>query len=710
MKINKTQIDKDEVRRIVREYKASPLEAAIMVRRSLTGEEDALYHFESDVHFMHQPFLLPDMEEAVERINAAMEGNEAILIFGDRDVDGVTATAVLYGYLKRRGADVSYRLPTKEEPYGLNEEAIETFAARGGALIITVDCGITNVAEVETAREKGIDVVITDHHNPQEVLPDAVAVVDPKVEASKYPFHDISGAAVAYKLTRALELSRLPLYGRELAILHVGKEGISYRIDAVKMRNLVKVATLTLSLKAEEGKASLDRLCSFFSATPIFVWDVSEEERLLKELFGTSVDFSLTDMRKEVSFLLPKAALLSSFELLRSSTRARYIKEEKSVIAALYNIFVSAASAKLKAAFPEEDKASYEDLSLVGIAALADIMPMKDENRIFLKNALSSINSNSCRRGIRELLSRADMDRPITSGDLSWKLIPELNATGRMEDAETSLKLLLSEDARERETLADRVCAINEERKTFVREGEAECAPLAEKSVAEYSSVMSVVMSRRINRGVTGLLASRFMQKFRLPAIVLTFMQDGSVVSGSMRSMRGLVAPDFLSRFKSFFLNFGGHNAAAGFSLKREDLASFLFKLKEESKTVKLEEDEGEAVIDAEIPEEYLNGALLETVKKFEPYGEGAGELVFFSPALKVMEARQIGRGERLHLKIFFRAGNSKFPAIFWGEGERLGKEVKEGKFLSVLYTVEANYFGGHEAPQIVIKDLWEAK
>ena len=243
----KTAVSKQQIEPLCKKYGIDSLLASIFVRRGITTGKDILYYLESDLRFQHNPFLFNSMEDAVERITQAIEEEEKILIFGDRDVDGVTSTTILYDYLNQKKADVQCRLPLESDGYGLSKKAIEEFAAQGGTLIITVDCGISNYDEIEYAATLGIDVIVTDHHNAPENLPAAVVILDPKAPDSGYPFADISGAAVSYKLVSALRFSQSDFYISEICIIDVDEnagvpepvEGQSITINCVKIKNLV---------------------------------------------------------------------------------------------------------------------------------------------------------------------------------------------------------------------------------------------------------------------------------------------------------------------------------------------------------------------------------------------------------------------------------------------------------------------------------------
>ena len=209
----KKEIQKESVIELTKKYSIDSLTASIFTRRGITEGNDIMYFLEDDLRFLHNPFLFNQMEDAVDRILDAKDEGEKVLIFGDCDVDGITSTTILYEYLKYLGMDVSFRVPEGDDTYGMNKDAIDEFAKNYGTLIITVDCGIANHQEIKYASELGIDVIVTDHHNAPETLPAAIVILDPKESDSGYPFKDISGAAVAYKLVSALRFSHTDFYG-----------------------------------------------------------------------------------------------------------------------------------------------------------------------------------------------------------------------------------------------------------------------------------------------------------------------------------------------------------------------------------------------------------------------------------------------------------------------------------------------------------------
>ena len=220
IKWNKKNVPLESAKEISEKYGTDLLTASILIRRGVTDGKDILYFLENDKRFLHNPFLFKNMEDVVDRILQAQDEGEIVMIFGDRDVDGISSTTILYDQLVNMGLEVECRLPGGNDGYGLSIEAVDDFYSRNGTLIITVDCGISNNAEIAYAAEKGIDVIVLDHHNPPADLPSPAVIIDPKCEDSGYPFQDISGAAVAYKTVKALRFAVSDNYKQEICLIN----------------------------------------------------------------------------------------------------------------------------------------------------------------------------------------------------------------------------------------------------------------------------------------------------------------------------------------------------------------------------------------------------------------------------------------------------------------------------------------------------------
>jgi len=705
---NKKTVTKQQIDPLCNKYKIDQILASIFVRRGITNGNQILYYLENDLRYQHEPFLLPNIEDAVERILQAIEENEKILIFGDSDIDGVTSTVILYDYLKSRNVDVQWRVPQGDDAYGLSIAAIDDFVKDEGSLIITVDCGISNFNEVDYANSLGIDVIITDHHNPQETLPNAIVVIDPKLPESEYPFKDISGAAVAYKLVSALRFAETDFYNSEISFLEVTEDSLNncYYIDCIKIRNLIKVKTIHETFIP--GKTSIYdlKLPYFLQGQLIYSWNANQTLKILEDMFGRGISFYINDLQSEIIRVIPALKGKTIFDLKNLSTFSKYDDNEQnsSTIEALYNLYVSYCKklilTKHSAFFEEEEK----DLQLVGLAALADVMPMKNENRIFVKKCVDSIIKNKPRPGLAELFVKLSL-RPesITSKDISWSLNPSLNAAGRLGKADVAINLLLNENPKERVRLADEICNLNEERKNLVQNAFIKVHNIAENSIKEHSNKFCVIVTNEIQSGLTGLFASRLMSDFNVPSFAITFQND--ICIGSIRSTRGFIATKFLDSFGDFFLNHGGHNSAAGFSFEKSKLNDFLARLKNEAPSVNLDETKDQ-FIDAEIPMEYLTPDIFKLLEIFEPYGNENSELTFMTKNIKIQDATIVGKKEPFHLKLTLDAGKFKFPAMFWSNGDRLRKDITVGKNCDILYEISKNYFNGNFTKQLIIKEL----
>ena len=194
--------------RLSKRYAACPPISRLLVQRGITSVEEAEHFFHPSLKDLHDPFLMPDMDKAVARLNKAMGAKERIMVYGDYDVDGTTAVALVYRYLRNFYSNVEYYIPTRyDEGYGISKRSIDYAASQGVSLVIILDCGIKAIDEIDYARSLGIDFIICDHHVPDDRLPDAVAILNPKLEGSTYPCSHLSGCGVGYKFMQAFAIS-----------------------------------------------------------------------------------------------------------------------------------------------------------------------------------------------------------------------------------------------------------------------------------------------------------------------------------------------------------------------------------------------------------------------------------------------------------------------------------------------------------------------
>lgn len=703
MKWDKKDINSQIIKDLHSRYGVDPLTASILARRGITEGADILFWLEDDLRYLHNPFLFEDMEDAVDRVLDAKDEGEKVLIFGDRDVDGITSTTLLYQALKDLGVDVAWRVPSGDEPYGLTVEAVETHAQNYGSLIITVDNGITCNNEIARAQELGIDVIVIDHHNPQEIIPEAVAIINPKMEDSGYPFRDLAGCAVTWKFITALRFGTTELYKQQLCLLNVRPLNEVYTIEAVKLVNMKETARISESIMPGMVSISQTRLLPFLQGQQILVWDAAMQTKQLEKIFGKGVEFNFLDISVQIEKAIPQVKGMSLLRLKDLSKINRYQNKPISELDGFLNIFISYAQMQHKFYGQRET----EELQLVALGTLADLMQLENENRIIVKKGLEAINAKP-RAGLADLLAYQKLlGKKIGTGDISWYISPALNATGRMGQPELGVNLLITEDPTERAKLINEIIALNNERKQLGTESWAILEPLARESLVEFSEKLIVVASKDIHRGITGILANKLASYFKVPSIVMCYTDEDSII-GSVRSAHNYELDNLLLPCADLFIDHGGHTFAAGFSIKVSHYGELISRLKRLSADIEFSPElkEEKISIDAELPHTYLTPSLLDLVDKFEPYGIGNEPLTFMSKNMKIITADIMGKTERQHLKLTFDCSSYKWPAIFWKEAERLNKDFKIGETVDAVFAIQRNTFNGIVNPQMILQDI----
>lgn len=699
MKWRKPTIDADAVKTVAARYELDLLTAAILVRRGVTDAAEMPYYLEDDLRYLHDPFLFPDMPDVVERLDQARREGERVLVFGDRDVDGITSTAVMVSTLRELGIEAEWRVPEGDSAYGLTEEAVRTFAERDGTLIVTVDCGITNVEEIALARDLGIDTIVVDHHNPHDELPPAVAIINPKV-GDEYPFDGLCACGVCSKVRQAVAIGNTEVYGELVTLLNARPANDTVIVDAILLENGIEVDRVSEALVPGVASLETSRLRDFLIGRTLVCYDEPLQRRLLQQGIGPNVDIYMLDLAEQIRGTLPALADKSLLEMRDGARMARYNEgttEEIDVLAALYRTVIERR-------FPEIRGAIESVSDLVAVASIADMMPISDENRTLVRRGLRRLNSDP-NPGLNALMQQATLTgRRLVSRDIGWALAPLINATGRMGTPSMAVDLLLSTDDSERTHLAEEIHKLNTTRKRKGEEAWHAVLPRADESMERTNRKLIAVHEPTIHRGVTGIIAGRLSRRYNVPATVLTTVEDRAI--GSVRSARGFIATEFLSRFEDIFERWGGHNEAAGFNLPVGDLDRFWDRLDLVAPEIVLDDEvEIEIDIDAELPSKYLNPALEDLVRRFEPYGQGNPELRFLARKMVVEEMRVIGKDES-HLRLLLSGGGYKWPAVYWGAAERAQRDFDVRDRVDVVFEFSKNYYNGNETVQLVVIDV----
>ncbi len=699
MKWDKPDIDRDLVRAFSSRFDIDMLTASIMVRRGITLPGDILFYLETDIRYLHNPFLFVDMDLVVRRLNQAIEEKERAVIFGDRDVDGITSTVLLYESLLEKGVDVSWRLPRGDDPYGLTEIAVREAYEAGATLIITVDCGISNFAEISLATELGIDTLVLDHHSPPEHLPPAYAIIDPKMEDSGYPFRDLAGCGVAVKVLWALDFSGTEYYDQPVCLLNIIPGNETFIIELLKVVNLEIVDRRVENLAPGIFNPAESRLQDFFGI-PIFVYDGAKQEKWLRSLFGRDAEIALIDIAPEIWKFYPSLKSRSLFRMLEMSRPARYSEERGREIDVLYNLFIlfiTKSCKKLSDDFKRK-------LDLVALGTLADLMPMVDENRILVRCGIEQLMSTE-RKGIRELMFRQNLSgKQLGARDISWSIAPVINATGRLGIPERAANLILeSEDGIVRD-LAEEIIEINKERKKLGDDAWKQVQSDARKSLEKSGGKLVLVSGGNIHRGVTGIISSRLARYYGVPSITVSFIDSRAI--GSIRSAGGINVKDFIAGMSDFLSDFGGHDYAAGFSLEADRFSLLEEQIYKHASDLSVPTEEELISVDAELPISYMRPEIVKVVERFEPYGERNPPLIFLLRDALVQDITLMGKSEKVHVRMLIDTGAYKWPAVFWNAADRVGDEFSIGDRVALVFRFGRNYFQNKETIQLMVLDI----
>ncbi len=693
------------VRHLNEQYGIDMITASIMARREMTTSEQVKFLMEKELTWLHNPFLFDDMQTVVERLLDARTEGECLRIYGDRDVDGITSTALLYLELADMGIDVSYRLPEGDEPYGLTTDGVEEAHRDGVTLIITVDSGISNVDEITLANRYGIDVIVLDHHIGGESLPPAIAIINPKLAGSGYPFEHLAGVGVVAKVIWALRFAQTPLYGQEFILAHAQPGNDTVIIQAMRVENLLVIDQVIEEINPGLIKADNSKAFAFLAAgLPIFVLDEATERSQLKSAFGKAVDIHLTDLRPNFERVLPIVRGKGLFALSKLSRAARYAHHDKDELSVLFSLF----TAYVFKAHPSLDTDYEAILDLVAIGTIADLMPMEDENRILVQRGLKVLNRGQ-RGALLPLFTAQNLlGKALSTSDISWQISPPINASGRMGRPTVALNLLLSKTATEAELLTSELLAMNKERQRLGQEGWQRILPTAQSSFEATGSKMVIVNDREISRGITGVMANRLLRHFNAPALVIAYGEEGRI-SGSLRSPDTFHARDFLSNFSDLLLDYGGHACAGGFSAPQENVGLLLKRMGDFIDEMDCPEEALSIVeIDCTLPPQYMSPAMIEVVEFFEPYGEKNPTLVMHIEGARIEAIQQLSNksGGSQHLKLTLGYGQYRWPALYWESGDRQGKDFDTGSVVDVVFRLGRNYFRSQESLQLVVIDI----
>jgi single-stranded-DNA-specific exonuclease len=531
----------------------------ILSQRGYNSFETAKDYFRPQLNHLHDPWLMKDMEKAVNRIHDAFDKEEKILVFGDYDVDGTTAVATVYQFLKDVYPNVEFYIPHRyREGYGVSKAGIDYAFENNITLIISLDCGIKSVDLINYAKTLDIDFIICDHHLPDDILPAAVAILNPKQKDCNYPYKELCGCGVGFKLITAL--------------------------------------AETLGL-------------------------------------------------------------------------------------------------------PDESFLCY--LDLVATAIAADIVPLTGENRVLAFYGLKRVNETPC-SGIKALMQLAKAEKEMHITNLVFMIAPRVNAAGRMDDARKAVQLFIEKDCEKAEALAKMLHDDNTERRLADSTITEEALALIEANEILGNRKSTVLYKATWHKGVVGIVASRLIETYYRPTVVLTL--SGDVAAGSARSVAGFNLYEAIHACKDHLIGYGGHFAAAGMTLLPENIAAFTNKFEEVvSQTISADSLIPEIIIDAEVSFSDLKPSFYNILKQMEPYGPENMRPVFI--ARNVLNAGNSKVVKEQHIRFIVKQNNYTFCGIGFHMAHKFPL-LDSKKPVDIVFTLDENDWNGEKSLQLKVIDV----
>ncbi|MEZ5017468.1 MAG: single-stranded-DNA-specific exonuclease RecJ [Flavipsychrobacter sp.] len=554
-------VDEQVAKNIQEALKIHPQLCNILAQRGVTNFDSAKAFFRPKLSQLHDPFLMKDMQKAVTRISEAIEWHERILVYGDYDVDGTTSVSLVYSFLKAQyEGELGYYIPHRyREGYGISKMGIDYAKEHGYTLMITLDCGIKSYDLIKYAQSIGIDVIVCDHHTPDKDIPPAVAILNPKQQDCDYPYKELSGCGIGFKLAQALAKH----------------------------------------------------------------WQL-----------------------------------------------------------------------------PEENYLQYLDLVATSIAA--DVVPIDGENRILAFYGLKRVNENPS-LGIKTLMELADVKKTMTISDLVFVIGPRVNAAGRMDDAKKAVELFIEEDIEKSYEHAEALKSDNEDRREIDKSTSEEALAMLNNDPNRLLKKSTVLYQEHWHKGVVGIVASRLIDHYYRPTIILTKSND--LVAGSARSVAGFNVYDAIHECRDLLENYGGHFYAAGMTMPPENVDAFIKRFEEvvsESITPDLLVPEIE--IDAELKLCDITQPFYNILKQIAPFGPTNMRPVFMTRC--VSDYKGYSKVVKdLHIKFCVHQHDG---TVMDGIGFNMAEKfdiVSSGLF-DIVYTIHENEFNGRVNLQMRVVDI----
>ncbi len=550
--------DKERTASLQEALKINSVLCKVLVQRGISTFDEAKKFFRPQLDSLHDPWLMKDMHKAVERVLAAHYSGEKILVFGDYDVDGTTAVAIMYRFLKTNNFNVDFYIPHRyREGYGVSKAGIDYARRNGFTLVISLDCGIKSTDLIAYARQLGIEFIVCDHHMPDDVLPDAVAILNPKQKDCPYPYKELCGCGVGFKFITAISQS-----------------------------------------------------------------------------LGQAPDLV------------------------------------------------------------------FEYLDLVAVAIAADIVPITGENRILAYFGLSKANSQP-NHGIKALCFLGGVHDELHIHNLVFIIAPRVNAAGRMDDATKAVRMFIADTYEEALQFAELLHSDNTDRKEADSSTTQEALALIGENAEWINNKSTVLFQPHWHKGVVGIVASRVIEQYYRPTIILT--KSGELAAGSARSVPGFNLYEAVHACREHLIGYGGHFAAAGMTLEIEKIEAFRTKFEEiVGSTIKPEHLIPEIVIDAEISFEDITWSFYNILTQMEPFGPENLRPVFLTRNVTDTGYSKIVNEH--NLKFSLRKNNITLTGIGFNISEKY-ECLQQKQPCDIVYKLDINEWNGEKSLQLRVLD-----
>ena len=625
---------------------------------------------------LYSPFLMSGMFTAVERIKTAVNSGERIGIFADSDIDGITALAVLHKLFIKMKIEPFIRYLKDEETYGLTREIINEFHGNNVSLLITVDSGIRDIAEIAFARSLGIDVVVSDHHEQDTMLPDAI-IINPKTEACRYPFKHLAGVGIAFKVCHAFLLSYLPSFNKLFLI--ITRENGRYYASAV--RNCIIEQTRS---EADEEQIT-STLASMTDIDAILIHNIDDPDAIFKSLAGSApvYDFCgfingiLKSGNASLDGICSKLDIKKKFQNKNIELLTAVFFETQMIVPDKIHEFIRSV------------------IGLVSIGSIADVMPLIDENRILAKIGIEELNKSR-----QPALSMLIGDGKINYKTIGWGIAPLLNTPGRLGKTDLTVNFFIESDVKKLQSIIREIGLLNNDRKSTINKLYTKIMNDLEGSSTIANNKLIYIKTNEIPDGYAGLIANRIAETTDKPVIIVVLPGKNGIIKGSGRIKNGLNFFSHVKQFKERFERVGGHEKAFGFTAKAHQIDDIIRSIAESFK------DNHSAgittAIDSELEVKQINVDFIRELEILEPFGNGNAEPMFLSRSVSLESCTVFGNN---HGKYLF-SGNASLSAIGWGLGSIMKDFFKSGRPLDLIYRLENNVYNGYVQPRMIVVDI----